>query len=183
MRLPDCWIRSGLRDAWSSRVNSLKLSRLGHSSHVSGEEEKHIQNANSGVRLKLFSVQTNIYSQDTDDLFQQLYMIYVSQMVSQFYILPSYLAQIPVATSLPPRPTSPSPCHQVGCPVSAVPASDNTTLLQCHNTAQNKLSLSSSPSLFLSLRTNKWSNKFLQLLQLMLIVANYCLTDLLTDAV
>ena len=68
MRLPDCWIRPGLRDAWSSRVNSLELSRPGQS-HVAGEEEKHIYNANSGVLLKFISVQTNIYSYDTDDLF------------------------------------------------------------------------------------------------------------------
>ena len=93
MRLPDCWIRSGLRDAWSSRVNSLKLSRLGHSSHVSGEEEKHIQNANSGVRLKFISVQTNIYSSDTDDLFQQLYMCLKWSVSFTYYPLtqPRYL--------------------------------------------------------------------------------------------
>ena len=64
MRL-QVWIRVFLSAAWSARVNSLKLSCP--TRDVSGEEEKQIYNANSGVLLKFISVHTNIYSYD--DLF------------------------------------------------------------------------------------------------------------------
>ena len=60
------WIRVVLRAAWSSWVNSLKSSSPGQD--VSGEDEKHIYNANSGVLLKFISVRTIFIQNDTDDL-------------------------------------------------------------------------------------------------------------------
>ena len=78
------------------------------------------------------------------------------------YLLPTYYL-VQIAVTAPP----PAPCEQVGCPVSAVPASDITIRYNVTTTAtplRRTRSLSPIISLPLSsLKTNKWSNQFLSL--------------------